>query len=96
MKKILVIGLGYVGLCTAVSFAAKGYQVIASDINLSRVELVNKGISPFYEPEIGNMHRDERGRNIEKTGHRILNSERIRDERTANNRGAWMEAFERG
>jgi len=40
--------------------------------------------------------RDERGIDIEKTEHRVLYGERIRDERTANCRGARMEAFERG
>jgi hypothetical protein len=40
--------------------------------------------------------RDERGLDIEKTEHRVLDGERIRDERTANRRGARMEAFGRG
>ena len=29
-KQISVVGTGYVGLCTAVGFANKGYTVIAS------------------------------------------------------------------
>jgi UDPglucose 6-dehydrogenase len=55
LEKISVVGLGYVGLCTAVSFAVKGYQVIVSSNNSSKVEMVNKGISPLYEPELENM-----------------------------------------
>jgi len=39
---------------------------------------------------------DERSRDIEKTEHRVLDGERICDERTANHRGARMEAFGRG
>jgi len=39
---------------------------------------------------------DERGFDIEKTKHCILYGERICDERTANRRGARMEAFGRG
>jgi hypothetical protein len=39
---------------------------------------------------------DERGLDIEKTKHRFLHGERIRDERTANSRKARMEAFGRG
>ena len=39
---------------------------------------------------------DERGLDIEKIEHRVLDGERIRDERTANSRGARMEAFGRG
>jgi len=33
---------------------------------------------------------------IEKTEHRVLDGERIRDEMTANRRGAQIKAFERG
>ena len=39
---------------------------------------------------------DERGLDIEKTEHRVPDSERIRDERTANRRGARIQAFGRG
>jgi len=40
--------------------------------------------------------RDERGLDIEKTEHRVLDGERIRDERAANRRGARIAAFGRG
>ncbi|MCP4630630.1 MAG: hypothetical protein GY850_45020 [bacterium] len=36
---------------------------------------------------------DERGFDIVTTEHRVPDGERIRDERTANHRGARMEAF---
>jgi len=39
---------------------------------------------------------DERGLDIEKTEHRVLDGERIRDERAANRRGARFEAYGRG
>ena len=39
--------------------------------------------------------RVERSLDIEKTEHRLLHGERIRAERTANRRGARMEAFGR-
>ena len=49
MRKIIsVIGLGYVGLCTAVCFAARGYKVISSDIETNKIELIGKGAPPFY------------------------------------------------
>lgn len=52
MKKpaISVIGVGYVGLCTAVGFASQGYSVIASDIDEEKILLINRGIPPFHEP----------------------------------------------
>lgn len=48
--KISIIGVGYVGLCTAVGLASKGYSVIASDIDAEKIGKINKGIPPFFEP----------------------------------------------
>ncbi len=54
MKKqaISVLGIGYVGLCTAVGFASKGYAVIASTHNAEKAAKINKGIPPFHEPNL--------------------------------------------
>jgi len=54
MKKprISVMGIGYVGLCTAVGFASKGYKVIASTHDAEKASKINKGIPPFYEPNL--------------------------------------------
>jgi UDPglucose 6-dehydrogenase len=49
-KSISVIGAGYVGLCTAVGFASKGYRVIASDVDPEKARKINQGIAPFHEP----------------------------------------------
>lgn len=46
--KIAIIGLGYVGLPLARLFATK-YNVVGLDINLSRVESLNKGIDTTLE-----------------------------------------------
>ncbi len=48
--KISVIGTGYVGLCTAVGFASKGYNVLACDVDEAKIEKINQGIPPFHEP----------------------------------------------
>ncbi len=48
--KLSVIGVGYVGLCTAVGFASKGYKVVASDIDAEKAAKINQGIPPFHEP----------------------------------------------
>ena len=52
---ISVIGVGYVGLCTAVGFASKGYTVICSDVDAGKVEKVKNGIPPFHEPDLPQM-----------------------------------------
>ena len=48
-KKISVIGLGKLGLCSAACFASKGYKVIGVDIDSHRVNLINKGQNPIQE-----------------------------------------------
>jgi UDP-N-acetyl-D-galactosamine dehydrogenase len=47
-KIISVTGLGYVGLPLALEFA-KHFKVIGFDINVSRIELMKKGIDPSKE-----------------------------------------------
>ena len=46
---ISVIGLGIVGLTTAVGFALKGHKVIGIDIDPKKVADINQGICPIYE-----------------------------------------------
>jgi UDPglucose 6-dehydrogenase len=47
---ISVLGIGYVGLCTAVGFASRGYNVIASTHDAEKAAQINRGIPPFHEP----------------------------------------------
>jgi len=50
MKRICVIGVGYVGLVTAACFADLGNQVVALDINKERIDGLKRGEMPIYEP----------------------------------------------
>src|SRR3989338_3071571 len=47
---ISVIGCGYVGLATATVFAELGNNVIGADIDKEKIEKLNKGIMPIFEP----------------------------------------------
>lgn len=47
-----VVGLGFVGLTTALGFAHKNHTVYGFDISQSRVEELQKGRVPFHEPQI--------------------------------------------
>lgn len=49
---ISIVGTGYVGLCTAIAFATKGYKTITSTHNPEKATSINKGIPPFYEPKL--------------------------------------------
>ncbi len=48
--KISVVGAGYVGLCTAVGFASRGYKVFVFDVDEKKISKVNQGVAPFHEP----------------------------------------------
>lgn len=57
MYKLSFVGLGSVGLCTAVCFAAKGYKVIASEIDRAKANQIRRGNPPFYEPNLNELLR---------------------------------------
>nr|WP_263327473.1 UDP-glucose/GDP-mannose dehydrogenase family protein [Neobacillus sp. Marseille-Q6967] len=48
--KIAVLGTGYVGLSTGVCLSEIGHHVICIDINEEKIQLLNQGRSPIYEP----------------------------------------------
>ncbi len=49
-NKICVLGLGYIGLPTASTFAAHGIQVVGVDVNPDVVRTLNNGGLHIYEP----------------------------------------------
>lgn len=53
--KICVVGTGYVGLVTSACFADLGNEVIGVDIDQKKVEILNKGEIPIYEPGLKEM-----------------------------------------
>lgn len=50
VKRVTVIGTGYVGLVTGVCLAEIGHHVICVDRNPDKVKKLRQGISPIYEP----------------------------------------------
>jgi len=53
--KIAVIGAGYVGLVSAACLADSGNDVVGIDVDPKRVELLNGGGVPIYEPGLQEM-----------------------------------------
>jgi UDPglucose 6-dehydrogenase len=53
--KLAIVGSGYVGLVTGTCFAEVGIEVICVDIDKRKIDKLNQGILPIYEPGLEDM-----------------------------------------
>lgn len=58
--KISVVGVGYVGLVTGVCFAEFGNEVICLDNDEKKIDALNSGIVPIFEPGLEELLRRNR------------------------------------
>lgn len=65
---VAVLGLGYVGLPTAVVLARAGLDVVGVDIDPRTVASVNAGVVPFVEPDLDDALREVVGRGRLRAG----------------------------
>ena len=54
-QKIVVMGLGYIGLPTASILATKGHSVLGVDVNSTTVEVINSGRIHIVEPDLDTL-----------------------------------------
>ncbi len=60
--KISVVGTGYVGLVSGTCFSETGIDVVCVDVDQRKIDLLNNGQIPIYEPGLEDIFR----RNVEK------------------------------
>jgi UDPglucose 6-dehydrogenase len=57
MKRIAIIGTGYVGLVTGACFADLGNEVICIDIDKAKIAQLNRNVMPIFEPGLEELVR---------------------------------------
>ena len=62
--RITMIGSGYVGLVSGACFADFGHDVVCVDRDAGKIDALNRGVMPIYEPGLAELVRGnvERGR----------------------------------
>ena len=53
--KITVMGTGYVGLVTGATLSKDGHDVTCLDLIKTKINDLNKGLSPIFEPGLGEL-----------------------------------------
>jgi UDPglucose 6-dehydrogenase len=53
--RLSIFGTGYVGAVTAAGFASLGKEVLAYDISPEKIESLQRGVAPFYEPGLDEL-----------------------------------------
>lgn len=55
--KVVIVGLGYIGLPTAAVLTSAGYDVVGVDVNPRVVEVINRGEVHIVEPDLDGLVR---------------------------------------
>tara|TARA_B100000315_G_C14584915_1_gene592481 strand:+ start:952 stop:2190 length:1239 start_codon:yes stop_codon:yes gene_type:complete len=59
MKKVVIIGTGYVGLPLAIVLARKGFQVVGVDIDENIISAINNGVLTIKEKELNKIFQEK-------------------------------------
>lgn len=58
--KVTIYGSGYVGLVTGACLAQAGNDVLCVDVDPRKIEMLNRGEVPIYEPGLDDMVEENR------------------------------------
>ena len=53
--RIAMIGTGYVGLVSGACFSEFGFDVTCIDKDVAKIETINQGVMPIYEPGLADL-----------------------------------------
>src|SRR5213079_47608 len=62
MARIAFFGAGYAGLVSGACLADLGHEVVIRDVSAERIEALEAGEVPFYEPGLAEVLERNRGR----------------------------------
>ncbi len=62
LERVSIVGLGKLGAPLAACFASKGFPTIGLDVDPRKVQAVNQGIAPVFEPGLQDLLRASQGR----------------------------------
>lgn len=76
---ISIFGLGYVGIVTAGCLSSMGHNVIGVDVNRTKVDMMNEGLSPIVEKDLSGLLSEGKSKGLISATHNthdaIINSE---------------------
>jgi UDPglucose 6-dehydrogenase len=75
LNKVSFIGLGYVGLTTAICFASKGIEVTGYDTDLEKIKKLKEGKLTIFEPGLEDLFKSTKVNFTEDPKHAIRNSD---------------------
>lgn len=60
--QVTIIGTGYVGLVSGICFSEFGFEVTCVDLDADKIDALNRGVLPIYEPGLDRLMEQNRQR----------------------------------